>query len=274
MPALARALPVVHRGVVPLHRDALARRAQRRHRRRGGCRGRVTPARVGIPLWRSLSAGIYVTTTPSDRSCSRRLHGVGGASGIDLRDHYTPACAVPPALNTEVQRTELLRLRGLYTRFQPHRARPSQYRARAVPGVQPGGVTHAASPARWSPAIRARTSGLEAALRSAETDWRKPAGAGVPRTHACWTLARVLRLRRRPPCLPRRTTPARAGAAGRRCGPSRAAAGHSRSRGRRPLRPGRSGMVCLLFASDWLGDGGTRDWMHGRNLCFLAFVVS
>lgn len=96
-----------------------------------------------LPLARaSRSGGLYSPAStspphPSDRSCSRRLHGVGVASGIDHRDHYSPACAVSPALNTEVQRTELLRSRGLYTRFQLHRARPSQYRARAVPGVQP-----------------------------------------------------------------------------------------------------------------------------------------
>lgn len=126
---------------------------------------------------------------------------------------------------------------------------------------------HAGATPLWKrTGVRRRVPPLARALRCRLR--RAAAGARVT------PLARVLRLRRRPLCLPRRATPARAGAVGRRCGPSRAAAGHSRSHGRCPLQPGRSGMVCLSFASDWLGDDGTRDWMRGRNLCFLAFVVS
>jgi hypothetical protein len=49
-----------------------------------------------------------VRSARSDHPCLRRLNGAGVASGLDLRDHYSPACAVPPALNTEDQRTELL----------------------------------------------------------------------------------------------------------------------------------------------------------------------
>jgi hypothetical protein len=54
-----------------------------------------TPARAGC----AETCGV-VRSARSDHSCSRRLHGAGVASGLHLRDHYSPACAVPPALNT------------------------------------------------------------------------------------------------------------------------------------------------------------------------------
>lgn len=65
----------------------------------------VTPARAGC----AETCGA-VRSALSDHSCSRRLHGAGVASSLNLRDHYSPAPAVPPTLNTKDQRTELLPL--------------------------------------------------------------------------------------------------------------------------------------------------------------------
>jgi hypothetical protein len=108
--------------------------------------GRVTPARAGC----AETCGV-VQSARSDHSCSHRLHGAGVASGLDLRDHYSPACAVSPALNTEDQRTELLPLARALRPRAP--GRPD----RALPAKSSRGVTPARAGATWCSARSAGT---------------------------------------------------------------------------------------------------------------------
>lgn len=101
----------------------------------------------------------------------RRLHGAGVASGPDRRDHHCPACAVPPASNTENQRTELLPL----TRALRHEHRP----AKSSRGVTPARSesTSAGSTTAMPAASHSRFRGL--ASRRPGFQCRAPPGGAI-----------------------------------------------------------------------------------------------